>query len=107
MLIEQVTGKPIPTVFAERIYKPLGLKQTSWAKGGAMPAPYARGFTVQTLDGKRADATNRDPSWAFTAGELSLRDVLILRQQVLDARLTHLDQRLKAAAASVRAGALR
>ncbi len=44
---------------------------------------------------------------AFTAGELSLRDVLILRQQVLDARLTHLDQRLKAAAASVRAGALR
>ncbi len=70
MLIEQVTGKPIPTVFAERIYKPLGLKQTSWAKGGAMPAPYARGFTVQTLDGKRADATNRDRSWAFTAGEL-------------------------------------
>lgn len=44
---------------------------------------------------------------AFTAGELSLRDVLTLRQQVLDARLTHLDQRLKAAAASVRAGALR
>lgn len=70
MLIEQVTGKPIPAVFAERIIKPLGLKQTSWAKGGAMPAPYAHGFTVQTLNGKRADATFRDPSWAFTASEL-------------------------------------
>ena len=35
-----------------------------------MPAPYAHGTTVQTLDGTQADATNRNPSWAFTAGAL-------------------------------------
>ena len=34
------------------------------------PTPYAHGITVQTLDDKQADATNRNPSWAFTAGEL-------------------------------------
>ena len=35
-----------------------------------MPAAYAHGITEQTLDNTRADATNRNPSWAFTAGEL-------------------------------------
>jgi D-alanyl-D-alanine carboxypeptidase len=35
-----------------------------------MPALYAHGITEQTLDGKQADATHRNPSWAFTAGQL-------------------------------------
>jgi D-alanyl-D-alanine carboxypeptidase len=76
-IIEKVTGKPISQVFYEKIFKPLDLTQTSWPKGGGMPVPYAHGFTLQTLDGKRADATNRNPSWAFTAGALisSMRDL--------------------------------
>ena len=70
MIIEQVTGKPVREVFAEKIFKPLGLKHTVWPMTSALPAPYAHGITVQTLDNKRADATNRNPSWAFTAGQL-------------------------------------
>jgi D-alanyl-D-alanine carboxypeptidase len=70
MIIEQVSGKAIQEVYAERLFKPLGLRNTSWPTTSAMPAPYAHGITEQTLDGKQADATHRNPSWAFTAGQL-------------------------------------
>ena len=70
MILEQVTGTKIQGVFAENIFKPLKLKQTVWPTTSSMPSPYARGITVQTLDGKQDDATNRNPSWAFTAGQL-------------------------------------
>lgn len=70
VIIEQVTGKPIQDVFAEKIFAPLGLHDTSWPTSSALPAPYAHGITEQTLDGTQADATNRNPSWAYTAGQL-------------------------------------
>jgi D-alanyl-D-alanine carboxypeptidase len=70
MILEQVAGKKIQDSFYEKIFKPLKLTQTSWPVGGALPKPYAHGTTVQTLDDKLDDATNRSPSWAFTAGEL-------------------------------------
>ena len=70
MILEQVTGKKIQDSFAEKIFKPLKLTQTSWPVGGALPKPYAHGTTLQSFNNKLADATHRDPSWAFTAGEL-------------------------------------
>jgi len=70
MILEQVTGKKIQTSFDEKMFKPLKLTQTSWPSGATLPKPYAHGTTVQTLDDKLDDATNRDPSWGFTAGEL-------------------------------------
>ncbi len=70
MILEQVTGKKIAQVFAEKIFRPLDLAHTVWPSSSAMPAPYAHGITVQTLDHKQADATNRNPSFAFTAGAL-------------------------------------
>src|SRR2546430_13336990 len=70
MILEQVTGKGIQDSFVEKLFKPLKLKQTSWPIGDALPKPYAHGTTVQTLDDKLDDATHRNPSWAFTAGEL-------------------------------------
>ena len=70
MILEQVAGKKIQDSFDEKIFKPLKLTQTSWPVGTALPKPYAHGTTVQTLDDKLDDATNRDPSWAFTAGQL-------------------------------------
>jgi D-alanyl-D-alanine carboxypeptidase len=70
MVIEQVTGQRIADVFTAKIFKPLGLTNTVWPTSSALPTPYAHGITVQTLDDSQADATNRNPSWAFTAGEL-------------------------------------
>jgi D-alanyl-D-alanine carboxypeptidase len=70
MILERVAGKKIQASFDEKIFKPLKLTQTSWPVGDALPKPYSHGTTVQTLDDKQDDATNRNPSWAFTAGEL-------------------------------------
>jgi D-alanyl-D-alanine carboxypeptidase len=70
LVIESVTHRKIRDIFAERIFKPLGLRQTSWPHGTAMPAPFASGVTVQTPDGSQADATDWSPSWAFSAGQL-------------------------------------
>ncbi|HTP98854.1 MAG TPA: serine hydrolase domain-containing protein [Casimicrobiaceae bacterium] len=70
MIIEKVTNNWIHDVFADRIFKPLHLRHTVWPAGAAWPGPHASGITEQTLSGARADATNRNPSWAFTAGEL-------------------------------------
>jgi D-alanyl-D-alanine carboxypeptidase len=70
MILEHVTGKRIQDSFDEKLFKPLKLKETSWPVGAALPKPYAHGTTVQTLDDKLDDATHRNPSWAFTAGEL-------------------------------------
>ena len=70
MILEQVTGKKIRVSFNDKIFKPLRLTQTWWPTGDALPMPFAHGTTVQTLDDKLDDATNRNPSWAFTAGEL-------------------------------------
>ena len=70
MILEHVTGKKIQASFDEKVFKPLKLKETSWPVGAALPNPYAHGTTVQTLDDKLDDATHRNPSWAFTAGEL-------------------------------------
>jgi D-alanyl-D-alanine carboxypeptidase len=70
MIVEQVSGKPIQQFYAGRIFKPLALQNTSWPTTSAIPAPYAHGITMQTLNGKQADATHRNPTWAFTAGQM-------------------------------------
>jgi D-alanyl-D-alanine carboxypeptidase len=70
VIIEDVTREPIAQVFADRFFEPLGLKNTSWPSGDALPDPYAHGITEQTTDGKQGDATHRNPTWGFTAGEI-------------------------------------
>ncbi len=70
LIIQQATKKKIGDVFAQMLFQPLGLKNTTWPRGGALPLPYAHGITEQTLDGKPADATHWNPSWAFTAGAI-------------------------------------
>jgi D-alanyl-D-alanine carboxypeptidase len=72
MVIEQVTGKPFAQVLQKGILIPLGLTHTSFpASSTAMPSPHLQGITIQ---GDPADtiknATNWNPSWTFTAGEM-------------------------------------
>lgn len=73
-VIEMVTGLPIGTAFETMVFKPLGLTNTSWpAADPAMPAPYAQGFTLQGVSAtpdKPSNATNWNPSWGWTAGEV-------------------------------------
>lgn len=77
-LIVKVTGKPVPQVFKELIFDPLGLQHTLWPTNGDMPEPFARGYTLQGVNDSLKDATNWNPSWGYTAGQLvsNMEDLL-------------------------------
>ena len=69
MVVEQVAGAPIEDVIADRIAGPLGLDATFMPTDSTLPEPHAQGYTMQFVDGDEpADATDWNPSWAWTAG---------------------------------------
>jgi D-alanyl-D-alanine carboxypeptidase len=70
MVIEKVTGRSFADVLRDRILAPLRLAQTSFpGASAAVPAPHWSGVTNQgQYEGSTVDATNWNPSWAFTAG---------------------------------------
>jgi D-alanyl-D-alanine carboxypeptidase len=72
MVIEKVTGKPAAEVYQERIVGPLGMTETSFpAQSNAIADPHLFGVTAQGQpSGQTADATNWNPSFAFTAGAI-------------------------------------
>lgn len=82
-VIEDVTGEKIADVYRERIFEPLGLTGTSDpGQSAAFPDPHARGFTLQSPDATQenpTDATDWNPSWGWTAGELisTAQDLLV------------------------------
>lgn len=72
MVIEKVTGKTIADNFGERLLTPLGMTQTSVpGTSTVLPEPFLSGVSTQTNpEGTIKDATNWNPSLAFTAGEV-------------------------------------
>jgi D-alanyl-D-alanine carboxypeptidase len=82
LIIEAVTGEDVRVVLQEQILDPLGLVHTSFPANDddSIPAPYARGRTTQGQpEGHIADATNWNPSWGWTAGQMisTFDDLLI------------------------------
>jgi D-alanyl-D-alanine carboxypeptidase len=71
MVIEKVTGESIADNFGERLFTPLGMKNTSIPGTSTdIPAPFLSGISQQTDPlGTTKDATNWNPSFASTAGE--------------------------------------
>jgi D-alanyl-D-alanine carboxypeptidase len=78
-IIAQKTGMSVAEAFQQRLYAPLGMTETSWPKTGVMPEPFARGYTDDTADRHQVDATNFNPSWSNSAGQLvsNLQDMRI------------------------------
>jgi len=88
MVIEKLTGMTASEAFQERIFSPLGLKDTSLPLDSDIPNPHPQGYsfgsntsTIDTyalpaaaqplaLDGKLLpnNETMANPSWAWTAG---------------------------------------
>ena len=88
MVIEQLTGMTASEAFQERIFTPLGLKDTSLPVDSAIPNPHPQGYsfgsntsTITTyalpeadqplaLDGRLLpnNETMANPSWGWTAG---------------------------------------
>jgi D-alanyl-D-alanine carboxypeptidase len=92
LIIEQLDGKPLPQVFQDRFYGPLGLTGSSFPPSdtSAIPDPFARGYmfgtNVETMDDPALapaeqeeaaagtllpnDVTDENPSWTWAAGQM-------------------------------------
>jgi D-alanyl-D-alanine carboxypeptidase len=70
LVIERVTGEPVDQVLRERIFEPLGLRQTSWPTGIALPDPFAHGY-LSLFGASLLDISPlMSPSWAYAAAQI-------------------------------------
>jgi D-alanyl-D-alanine carboxypeptidase len=60
LIAARVGGKPLPVLYRERIFQPLGLKQTSYDPQGPIAGPHAQGYG-SAPDGTLADTTAQAP----------------------------------------------
>ncbi|MFC7448485.1 serine hydrolase domain-containing protein [Rhodococcus daqingensis] len=88
VLIEKVTGRAWDTEIAERITRPLGMRETSAPRGSVfIPGLHARGYFP--VDGRPVDVTELNPSWGGAAGEMisTTADLDLFLTALVDGRL--------------------
>ncbi|WP_063832352.1 serine hydrolase domain-containing protein [Streptomyces novaecaesareae] len=67
-LIEKLSGQTAGGFLKDQVFTPASLAKTSFPVDSAIPDPHSHGYTNQTPTGAVEDATNWNPSWAWTAG---------------------------------------
>ncbi|MFF4899613.1 serine hydrolase domain-containing protein [Streptomyces sp. NPDC001068] len=72
MLIEKLTGHSVATEYENRVFKPLGLRDTFYVHPDAkIPGQHAKGYLSADEAGAQAvDATDQTVSWAQSAGAI-------------------------------------
>ncbi|HUO40897.1 MAG TPA: serine hydrolase domain-containing protein, partial [Mycobacterium sp.] len=70
LVVEKVSGQPLPDYIHDHILAPLDMRHTSFPTTNAFPAPHAQGYTDLTANGAVAAATDWNPSWAWAAGAM-------------------------------------
>jgi D-alanyl-D-alanine carboxypeptidase len=104
LVIEEVSGESIGEYIRRHITRPLGMTQTSFPTTSALPRPHARGYANDTPDGRVADATNWNPSWTWSAGQMvsTLRDLRVWARRLVTGRgiLSAATQRVRIASVS-------
>jgi D-alanyl-D-alanine carboxypeptidase len=77
LVVEKESGQHLGDYIEQHVLDPAGMKHTLFPTGNEFPAPHAQGYTVQTADGKEADAADWNPSWGWAAGAMisNLRDL--------------------------------
>ena len=70
LVVEKVSGQPLPSYIHDHILVPLRLDHTSFPTSNAFPDPHAQGYTEQTADGRETTATDWNPSWGWAAGAM-------------------------------------
>ncbi|MCP9271103.1 serine hydrolase domain-containing protein [Mycolicibacterium arenosum] len=69
MVVERVSGTAFGDYLAQYVFGAAGLTRTSYPSNGAMPEPFAHGYTPAP-DGRVLDATFWNPSWGDAAGRI-------------------------------------
>ncbi|MFJ8014600.1 serine hydrolase domain-containing protein [Streptomyces sp. NPDC096339] len=91
MLIEKVTGRPVGEAYAKRVFKPLGLRGTSYVHPGTKIAGrHVRGYLHPDEEGAAlVDSTEQTVSWAQSAGAVisTVADLNAFTSALLGGRL--------------------
>ncbi|MFC4085962.1 serine hydrolase domain-containing protein [Amycolatopsis samaneae] len=94
LLIEKVTGKTVGEAITERIITPLGLRATSYPRGGdrTLPAPYVHGYAggrVGPIFFWVDNTTNLEPSMFGPAGAVvsTMSDVTAFYRALAEGKL--------------------
>jgi D-alanyl-D-alanine carboxypeptidase len=90
MIIQRVTGRSLAQQLGPRIYRRLGLRQTSFATTLAMPRPYDHGYDIMPNGSWPLDLTATSPTIAWEAGALvsSVSDLATFMRGLMGGRLT-------------------
>ncbi|MEU6237926.1 serine hydrolase domain-containing protein [Kitasatospora sp. NPDC047058] len=89
LVVEKVGGRRLDEFIRDRVLRPAHLRHTLLPTGAEFPEPHAHGYTVETLSGAVADATDWNPSWAWAAGAMisNLHDLRRWAEVVATGRL--------------------
>ncbi|MFF3326120.1 serine hydrolase domain-containing protein [Streptomyces sp. NPDC002889] len=79
LVVEKASGQSLADYLEQQVLDPSHLDHTLFPTGTEFPDPHAHGYTNQTLNGRVADATDWDPSWAWAAGAM-ISDLSDLRE---------------------------
>jgi D-alanyl-D-alanine carboxypeptidase len=77
-IVEQVTGQSLAQVMRDKLFRPLGMRHTSYPASTRIDAPSWDGYTLQgSTDGSVRNATSWSPTFAGAAGQITstLRDL--------------------------------
>jgi D-alanyl-D-alanine carboxypeptidase len=68
LVIQRVTGRSLGAVLRDRVFKPLGMRDTSLPSTSALPRPFANGYTLATINGRLGDRTFDSATATWAAG---------------------------------------
>ena len=69
LVVEKLSGQPLPDYIRDHITTPLGMSHTSFAVNADYPKPHAQGY-AKGPDGRQVDTTDWNPSWGWAAGSM-------------------------------------
>ncbi|OLZ65653.1 serine hydrolase [Streptomyces amritsarensis] len=70
LLVEKISGRPLHAYLEQEVFEPVGLDATSLPTGAEITSPFVHGYTNFTPDGATVDASQWNPSWAWSAGAM-------------------------------------
>ena len=70
LVVEKVSGQPLPDYIRDHILAPLNMSRTSFPTTNAFPDPHPQGYTNQTADSGVVTSTDWNPSWGWAAGAM-------------------------------------
>ena len=70
LIIERILNQPLAEAMQQRLFTPLGMRNSNYPSTAVLPTPHWRGYTLQSVtDGVPLDATDWSPTFTAGAGQ--------------------------------------